>query len=80
MADVTDLDGFVRGVNEEESVVADPEPQFFRVALERFEIPGAGFSEAMQGMEHAHCCGPIQFTDISLGLVRPDDSLHAGSR
>jgi hypothetical protein len=34
----------------------------------------------MQGMEHAHCCGPIQFTDIGLGLVRPDDSLHAGSR
>jgi hypothetical protein len=25
MADVTDLDGFVRGVNEEEPVVADPE-------------------------------------------------------
>jgi hypothetical protein len=41
MADAADLDRFVRGVNEEEPVVADPEPQFFRVALERFEIPGA---------------------------------------
>ena len=47
MADVADLDGLVRGVDEEEPVVADPQPQLFRIALERFEVPGAGLREAM---------------------------------
>ena len=80
MADVADLDGLIRGMDEEEPVVADPQPQLFRIALERFEVPGARLREAMQGMEHAHGCGPVQSTDIGFGLVRPLDALHAGSR
>jgi hypothetical protein len=80
MVHAADLDGVVRGVDKEEPVVADPEPQFFSIALERFEVPGAGPDEAVQGMEHAYGCGLVQFTDIGLGWVGPLDALHAGSR
>ena len=80
MADVADLDGFIRGMDEEQPVVADPQPQFSRFALECFEIPGARLREAMQGMEHAHGCGPVQSPNVGFGLVCPLDALHAGSR
>jgi hypothetical protein len=46
MTDTANLDNFVRGVNEEEPVIGDPEPQFFHIALQRFEVAHAGLGEA----------------------------------
>ena len=80
MAHPADLDGVVRGVDEEDPVVTDPEPQLLRIALERFQVPGARLYEAVQGMEHAYGCGFVQVTDVGLGLAGPFDALHAGSR
>ena len=39
IADAADLYGVVRGVDEEEPVATDPEPQLLRIALERFQVP-----------------------------------------
>ena len=80
VADAADLDSFVFGVDEEDPVAADAEPQLFHAALERFEVSFAGLGEAVQGVEDAHGCWLIQLTDVGLGLVSPFDALHAGSR
>jgi hypothetical protein len=42
--------------------------------------PGAGFRKAMQCMKNAHRRGRVQTANIGLGLFRPGDPLHAGSR
>ncbi|HEY1221056.1 MAG TPA: hypothetical protein VGF03_19095 [Bryobacteraceae bacterium] len=63
-------------MDEENPVVTDPEPQFFRIALERFEVSGAGLGEAVQGIQYAHGCRLVHLTDVGLGLVSPFDALH----
>ena len=79
MTDTANLDNFVRSVNEEESVIGDPEPQFFHIALQRFEVANAELGEAVQGMKHTNSRRLVEFTDVGLGLLGPLDPYHAGS-
>jgi hypothetical protein len=79
MPDTANLDDIVGRADEEEAVIADPQPQLFHAALKRLDIPRARFGESMQRMQNAHRSGFIHTANVGLGLFSPGDPLQAGS-
>lgn len=78
--DPANLNDVVAGADEQEPVIADPESQFFRVALKSLDITSARFRESMQRMQDAHGSPLIQSANVGPGLLCPGNSLHVGSR
>ncbi len=79
MTDTADLDHVRCGVDEEDAVVANAKAYLFGIPLQGFHVPGAGFDEAVKCVEDSQRGGLVKDTDVSLGLIRPDALLQAGS-
>lgn len=80
MQHAANLNGVSSGMDEEQPVITDAKPKLLSLALKRFHISGARFSETMKGGKNAHGGRLIESADIGFGQFRPHNPLHAGSR
>jgi len=76
--DAANFDGVGIGADEEEPVVANPQPKLF-FSLESFHVARARFRKAMQHGENVHGSGLAQAANIGFGGIGPNDPLHFGS-
>jgi hypothetical protein len=79
VADAADFDHCFGSVNEKQPMIADPKTQFARASLKHFYVARTRPGEPIQAGENAHCGGPVESTNISLGLFGPGNPFHAGS-
>ena len=78
MTYAANLDGIGIGADEEETVIADAQPEFFS-SLEAFHVARARFRKAMQRGENVHGGGLAEAADIAPSRISPNDPLHFGA-
>jgi hypothetical protein len=60
MGDAANPDSVWGRVDEEQPVVANTQPQFLPLSLERLHIPGGRFGEAVEGGENTRGAGLVE--------------------